>query len=55
VDYIEEYDGKLDGYEFKYNKDTIKSPKQFIEKYSPQFFKTINKNNWFEFLIENPR
>ncbi|MDR3256836.1 MAG: ATP-binding protein [Endomicrobium sp.] len=51
VDYIEEYNGKLDGYEFKYSKENIKLPKHFIEQYKPQVFKTINKNNWFEFVI----
>jgi predicted AAA+ superfamily ATPase len=51
VDYIEEYDGKLDGYEFKYGKETAKLPKNFLTQYQSTSFKVINKENWSEFLI----
>ncbi|MDR1418545.1 MAG: ATP-binding protein [Endomicrobium sp.] len=50
IDYIEEYSDTIEGYEFKYNKDKIKQPKNFISNYSPLDVKCINKENWFEFL-----
>jgi len=50
IDYIEEYDGKIYAYEFKYNKDKYKLPKKFVESYKPTDFKLINKNNFLEFV-----
>ena len=52
VDYIEEYDGKLDGYEFKYSKEKTKNPKQFLTSYENASIKTITKDNWAEFLLD---
>jgi predicted AAA+ superfamily ATPase len=51
VDYIEEYDGKFDGYEFKFGRETSKSPKNFLEAYQNSSVKTINKDNWADFLL----
>ncbi|MDR2616735.1 MAG: ATP-binding protein [Endomicrobium sp.] len=51
VDYVEEYNSIIKGYEFKYNKDKIKQPKNFISNYNPSDVKCINKENWFEFLV----
>jgi predicted AAA+ superfamily ATPase len=51
IDYIEEYNGRLDAYEFKYNKNKTKIPKQFFKGYKADSFKIINKDNWFEFLL----
>ena len=52
LDYIEEYGGKLYGYEFKYNK-TSKAPKSWIETYKQEkaSFKCINKDNFLGFII----
>lgn len=53
IDYIEEYDGELHAYEFKYNpKAKIKKPAKFLETYENTSFKVINRDNWFEFLIK---
>jgi len=50
IDYIEEYDGKIYAYEFKYNKDKFKIPKIFMDSYLPAEIKLINKNNFLEFV-----
>jgi predicted AAA+ superfamily ATPase len=51
VDYIEEYDDKFEGYEFKYSVKKAKPPQSFLEEYKNASFKVINKDNWSEFLL----
>lgn len=50
IDYIEEREGKLFAYEFKW-KDKAKTPKEFLETYPNAEFKTINKENYLDFII----
>lgn len=50
IDYIEEREGKLFAYEFKWN-DKAKMPKEFLETYPNAEFKTINKENYLDFII----
>ena len=49
IDYIEEREGKLFAYEFKWN-DKAKQPKEFLETYPNAEFKTINKENYLDFI-----
>lgn len=52
IDYIEEYDGNLHAYEFKYNpKAKVKKPSKFLETYENTSFNIIHRDNWFEFLL----
>lgn len=52
IDYIEEHDGYLDGYEFKYNpKAKVRKPSKFLETYENTSFNVIHRDNWFEFLL----
>lgn len=53
LDYIEEYAGKLHGYEFKYNK-TSKAPKTWLTTYANEkaSFDCINKDNFLYFIME---
>ncbi|MCZ0932143.1 MAG: ATP-binding protein [Oligoflexia bacterium] len=48
LDYIEEYKGKLSGYEIKWKK-TSKAPLSWLESYKADF-NCINKNNFLEFI-----
>ena len=50
IDYIEEIDGKLYAYEFKWNETKGKAPKQFMEAYPGSEFKVISKSNFTEFI-----
>jgi predicted AAA+ superfamily ATPase len=50
IDYIEEKDGKLFAYEFKWKKDKVKVPELFLETYDSEF-EVITKDNYFEFLL----
>lgn len=44
VDYVEEYDGKIQGYEFKYSKEKTRASKLFEEQYKEKI-QIINKEN----------
>ncbi len=51
IDYLEERNGSLNAYEFKWNANTkIKLPKQFINSYPEAFVKVITPENLEEFL-----
>lgn len=53
IDYIEESDGKIEAFEFKWNKDAkIKIPKQFMANYINSTFTVIHQDNIEEFLLQ---
>lgn len=53
IDYIEEYDGKLFAYEFKYNpRKAAVMPKDFAQAYPDATFKEITPTNIEEFVME---
>lgn len=50
IDYIEEYNGQMHAYEFKFNeKAKIKIPKSFCETYQANV-NVVNKGNYYQFL-----
>ncbi|MFA7445972.1 MAG: ATP-binding protein [Flavobacteriaceae bacterium] len=53
IDYIEEADGKINAYEFKYAKNTekVRFPKTFTENYNPEKTTAITLENYTEFII----
>ena len=52
IDYIEEEDGQLSAYEFKWNpKAKYKTPKQFINSYPDSKFSVITPENMEDFLL----
>ncbi|MDF1498683.1 MAG: ATP-binding protein [Patescibacteria group bacterium] len=55
IDLIEERDGKLFGYEIKWNAKKYKEPKLWREAYKNAKFKIINKENCLEFIAGNYR
>lgn len=54
IDYIEEYSGQLDGYEFKWGKESrkYKPPKAFVNNYDNATVKRIDRQNYHEFLLK---
>ncbi len=50
LDWVEEREGKLFGYEFKWNKKEIKAPKLWLKTYPKSTFKCINQNNYLDFI-----
>lgn len=55
VDYIEERDGRLFAYEFKWNPRKAKkeAPKSFLSAYPHVSFQTISRENFHEFLLKD--
>jgi uncharacterized protein len=55
IDYVEEIDGKLYAFEFKWNVDAkVKFPKAFVETYNPVETKIIHPNNFWDWLTKYP-
>ena len=50
IDWVEERDGSLFGYEFKWKEDKVKIPTQWKSAYPDAFFELINVNNFNEWL-----
>jgi len=50
IDFIEEQDGKLFGYEMKWKKKQVKAPAEWSKNYENSSFEIINKENYFEFV-----
>jgi uncharacterized protein len=53
LDYVEEHNGILRGFEFKFNKKTVSAPQSWSETYPDASFQTINRDNYLDFLLEN--
>ena len=52
IDYVEEQDGHLSAYEFKWNPSAkTKQPKAFVAAYPESSFAVIHKDNFTEFLL----
>lgn len=51
IDYLEERDGKIYAFEFKWKKDKANSPKIFLEEYKNSEFKLVNKSNYQKFVL----
>jgi uncharacterized protein len=50
IDYVEEYQGKLSGFEFKWSRRSFKPPKAFLEAYPGSVVKLVNKENYRAFV-----
>ncbi len=50
LDYIEEINGELSGYEIKYKKPKLKPPKTWVDNYSNNY-KCITTDNFWEFVV----
>lgn len=50
IDYLEEIDGVLNGYEFKWKKDKLKQQRIFLENYKNSSINLINKKNYKTFF-----
>jgi len=51
IDWVEERNGKLFGYEFKWNpKRKVKAPKAWLEAYEEAEFQVVNSENYLEWI-----
>ena len=51
VDFVEEREGKLFGYEFKWSQEKIKIPTLWKESYPQSSFEIISRENYLDFII----
>jgi len=49
IDLLEEREGSLFAYEFKYKKSKVKIPKKFLSAYPQSSFEVIHKDNYLQF------
>lgn len=50
IDWIEEREGNLFGFEFKFSEEKVKFPKDFTEAYPSCKLEIINRKNYFSFI-----
>ena len=50
IDWVEERDGSLFGYEFKWSETKVKIPSQWKNTYPDAKFELINQNNFSQWL-----
>jgi len=50
LDMVEEENGKLTGFEFKFSSKSIKPPKSWKENYPNSEFSVINRDNYQQFV-----
>lgn len=50
IDYLEDRDGRLYAFEFKWSEKKTKIPKEFLDTYKNAELKTISRGNYWEFL-----
>lgn len=56
IDYIEEYDGRLFAYEFKWNPTkAVRAPKTFLNAYPEATFQTIHPKNYLDDFLNSPK
>jgi len=51
LDWLEEREGRLFAYEFKFKKDDFKKPKAFLEAYPGSSISLVNQENYLEFIL----
>ncbi len=52
LDYVEERDGLVKGFEFKFNQKIVRAPQSWTKTYPDASFETINRDNYLDFLLE---
>lgn len=55
IDFIEELDGRLTAYEFKWKKTNAKMPKAFSDNYPNTDFQVISPENYIDFISTAPK
>lgn len=51
LDYVEEKNGQIAGFEFKFSTKTAKAPAAWQQTYANASFQTINRDNYLDFLL----
>ena len=54
LDYVEEYGGRLYGYEMKWKKIKKSAPKSWMENYKQAGYQCLHRENYLEFITNSP-
>lgn len=52
IDYVEEGGGRLQGFAFKFNHKSVRTPKSWLENYPDATFQTVNRDNYLDFVLD---
>jgi len=55
LDYIEEKEGKLTGFEFKFGVKIKKVPKGWVKGYPDSGYQCVNRENYLDFILGSPQ
>lgn len=51
LDLVEDVDGKLHGFEFKFSKKTPRAPASWLQAYPEATYEVVNRDNWMDFVL----
>ena len=51
LDFVEEREGNLHGYEIKWGKSRLRAPKEWLAAYPEAGFEVVNRDNYLEFIM----
>ncbi len=51
IDYVEEANGSLAGFEFKYGNHKTRKPETFLREYPNSTWQVVNQENWLDFVL----
>ena len=51
IDWVEESDGKLEAFEFKWGDKTPKAPKSWRDAYPDADYTVVNRDNFWDFVL----
>lgn len=52
IDWLEEHGGNLFAYEFKFNKQQVKAPSDFLKAYPKAEFQVVTPKNYLDFIVK---
>ena len=51
IDYVEEAQGTLSGFELKFSRKQVRKPETFLRQYQGATWQIINRDNWLDFVL----
>ncbi len=51
IDYVEESQGRLSGYEIKFGKKKPRRPNTFLDTYHGSSWNVVSRENWMDFVL----
>ena len=51
IDYVEESQGTLAGFEMKLSRRQVRKPHTFLREYQGATWQVVNPDNWLEFVL----